>query len=271
MAEEDSGARLRSLYDRQGGVTEVFGTKVANYAVSRPDYPPALFEWLRTQCAIGAASTIVDVGAGTGLLTQGLLDLGAAVVAVEPAAAMRAAADALLGRRTGYRSAAGRAEALPLGPASCDLVTAAQAFHWFDIDAARSECLRVLRPLGQVALIWNDRVLADPLHVALDEVFAAFGGARRGALLAHEDRSLAPRFYGRAPPQIREWPHAHRLDEAGLLALVFSRSYMPDADSPAGREAAAAVRAVYAQHADRGPGGALTVRYTTVAFLGRPT
>ncbi|MDE1929123.1 MAG: hypothetical protein KGI36_18250, partial [Burkholderiales bacterium] len=73
---EDTGARLRSLYDGQGGVTEVFSTKVAAYASSRPDYPNALFDWLRERCGLGPASVIVDVGAGTGLLTRGLLDLG---------------------------------------------------------------------------------------------------------------------------------------------------------------------------------------------------
>ncbi len=61
----------------------------------------------------------------------------------------------------------------------------------------------MLTAQGQVALIWNDRVLADPLHVALEEVFAVCGGARRGALVAHEDRADVPRFFGPARPRER--------------------------------------------------------------------
>lgn len=264
---DDTGAQLRSLYAAQGGVGEIFSAKVADYAASRPDYPAALFEALHRVCGLADGSVVIDVGAGTGLLTRGLLDAGYTVTAVEPNEAMRAAADRQLGHHPRYRGIPGTAETMGLAPASAALIAAAQAFHWFDIERARREFLRVLRPEGQVALIWNDRRHGDPLHAALDDLFAEFGGAKRGALLAHEERHDVPRFFGTGPATQYTWPHTHLLDEDGLLSLVFSRSYMPDRGSAAGQSAAVHVRAIFRRFAGN---GGLPVHYTTVAIVGRP-
>jgi SAM-dependent methyltransferase len=269
----DTGAHLRSLYAPDGGVRAIFSAKVADYVASRPDYPQALFDALCEHAGLGVGKRVADVGAGTGLLTRGLLECGATVTAIEPNPAMRAAADDLLGGDVvypgRYRCAAGSAESMPLAAASVDLITAAQAFHWFEVEAARAEAQRVLKPAGQVALIWNDRRHGDALHDALDEVFECFGGDRRSALVAHEDRADVPRFFGSGSMREFAWPHEHRLDAPGLASLVFSRSYMPARDSAAGRDALAAVVAVYERFADRGA-GSLAVRYTTVAVVGRP-
>lgn len=264
---DDPGARLRAQYAQDGGSQAVFSTKVAAYVASRPDYPPGLFDALRTLGALDADTVVADIGAGTGLLTRSLLDHAAQVIAVEPSDAMRAACDSALGSRAGYRSVQGKAEHTTLADASIDLVTAAQAFHWFDVDAAREEILRVLRPSGRVALIWNDRVRTDPLHVAMDEVFAAYGGARRGAMLAHEDRSDVPRFFAGADVRGIDLPHEHRLDREGLRALAFSRSYMPPPETDAGVQAMRDIDAIFARFES---GGELRVRYRTVAFVGRP-
>jgi SAM-dependent methyltransferase len=265
--DKDTGAALRSLYASAGGVSSIFSAKVQDYAASRPDYPAALFDSLARVCAPSKDAHVADLGAGTGLLTGGLLAHGWRVTAVEPSAAMRAAADSMLGRFDGYRGVEGTAESIPLPDASVDLLTAAQAFHWFDIERARPECLRVLKPQGQVALVWNDRVSADPLHLALDEVFAEFGGARRAALLAHEVRSSVTLFFGASTPQNFCWPHEHRLDEAGLASLVFSRSYVPGRGTPEAAGLASRVSRIFGRFAS---GGTVSVRYETVAIVGRP-
>src|SRR5262252_6453609 len=145
----DTGTQLRTLYESEGGFANVFSGKVADYVASRPNYPDALFEELKLACDLGPGSLVADVGAGTGLLTHGLLVRGYSVVAVEPNHAMREAANRLLAAFAGYRGVDGSAERIPLGDSSFDLVTAAHAFHWFAVEAARAECLRVLRPGGQ--------------------------------------------------------------------------------------------------------------------------
>jgi hypothetical protein len=118
-----------------------------------------------------------------------------------------------------------------------------------------------------VALVWNDRVRSDALHVAMDDVFANYGGAKRGAMLAHENRSDVPRFFNGAAVQEIDLPHEHRLDRDGLCALAFSRSYMPQAESHDGRSAAREIDAIFERFADD---GSVDVRYRCVAFVGRP-
>ncbi len=261
----DTEKALRAAYAADGGSRAVFSAKVADYVASRPDYPEALFDLLVQRCPPTAASQVVDLGAGTGLFTQGLLARGYNVLAVEPNAAMREAADARLGSRAGYRSAEGSAEAVPLPDRSVRLITAAHAFHWFEIDAARRECQRLLATGGLVALAWNDRVLEDPLHRALLEVNETFGGERRDALLAHEDRSRVPLFFGAGKSDTLSWPHEQMLGAEGFAALAFSRSYMPLRHTAAGQQLAAEMQRVFEAfaHDDR-----VIVRYRCVMTIG---
>ena len=150
-SDRNTGMSPRLLCAATGGVRSVFNEKAVDYAVSRPDYPAALFETLKTICAPNEGAVVADIGAGTGLLTQSLLNNGYRVVAVEPNPEMRQMSDLRLGKIAGYSSADGCAEAIPLAPASVHLITAAQAFHWFEIELARTEFLRVLTPQGSVA------------------------------------------------------------------------------------------------------------------------
>lgn len=263
----DTGAQLRSLYEPEGGVGEIFSSKVSDYRSSRPDYPASLFEYLRHAGNLDRDAVVADVGAGTGLLTKGLLEQGYSVTAIEPNAAMRAACDRWLAGYASYRSVAGAAESIAAASCSFDLITAAQAFHWFDVERAKAEFLRVLRPHGKVALIWNDRVRSDPLHVALDNIFTCHGGGKRDALLRHESREDVATFFGSAALTELTWPHEHRLDESGLMSLVFSRSYMPERTSVLGKQVCQQLSDIFRQFETQ---GGVDVRYTTVAIVGRP-
>ena len=95
---------------------------------------------------------MLDLAAGTGKLTRGLVGTGAEVTAVEPVAGMRAKLEAALPQVTAVE---GTAEAIPLADGAVDAVCVAQAFHWFDAAAAAREIHRVLAPGGSLAVIWN--------------------------------------------------------------------------------------------------------------------
>jgi SAM-dependent methyltransferase len=256
--------RLAAQYAQRGGLLAIFGPKVADYVASRPDYPAAMFDWLEAQGALRPGMRVADVGAGTGLLTRDLLARGATVLAVEPNDAMRAACDRLLAGTVGYVSAAGTAESIPAADDSLDLITAAQAFHWFDVPVARREFDRVLKPGAAVALMWNDRVDDDALTQDTNRVFERFGGARRAAMLGDGERREVGRFFAPHRNELWHGEHDHRLSEAGLLALAFSRSYMPAADSPERPAATEALRELFARHA---VDGSVVVRYRTVCHL----
>jgi SAM-dependent methyltransferase len=142
------------------------------YERGRPGYPRAAVDFLAARLRLGPGRTVVDLAAGTGKLTRPLLATGAEVVAVEPVAEMRAALPA------GARALDGTAEQMPLSTASADAVAVAQAFHWFDGDAALEEIHRVLRPACSLALVWNLRHTDDPLNQAIEALLAPYRGHR---------------------------------------------------------------------------------------------
>lgn len=257
---------LHDLHAASGGTHDIFSTKVAAYVTARPGYPAELFERLEALGALPPGAVVADLGAGTGLLSRSLLERGHRVFAVEPNDAMRAAAEEALGGFEGFRSLGGSAEATGLEDASVDLVTAAQAFHWFDPEASARECLRILKPAGKVALIWNDRMPTDPLQVELTRLLDSFGGKRRNFFVNPDEYADIVRFFGARPEELA-LEHSHRLDRAGWRALVFSRSYTPEPGTPEAVAAEREVDALFDRFAD---GETLTVHYRTVAYVGRP-
>lgn len=140
-----------------------FNTAAAQYAANRPSYPPALFDAVEELAGRPlAGARVVDVGAGTGIATALLHDLGADVLAVEPGEGM--AAQFRRGH-PGIPLVRGTGDALPLATSSADLLTYAQAWHWTDPARSVPEALRVLRPGGALALWWNITPLDIPWHV----------------------------------------------------------------------------------------------------------
>ncbi|WP_433195568.1 class I SAM-dependent methyltransferase [Nocardia sp. CA-107356] len=129
-----------------------FGAQAEVYATHRPDYPAAGIRWALAPIDDEQAPVVLDLGAGTGKLTEGLLAIGAEVIAVEPDDAMRAE---LSTRFPDMTALSGAAEAIPLPAGSVDAVVAGQAFHWFDQTRAFPEIARVLRPNGVFAAFWN--------------------------------------------------------------------------------------------------------------------
>jgi SAM-dependent methyltransferase len=125
------------------------------YERGRPDYPVEAAQFLINTLGIDSATTVVELGAGTGKFTRVLVPLTAAkLIAVEPVESMRCRLQSLLPDLTVLD---GTAEAIPLGEATADVVLAAQAFHWFDGRRALADIARVLKPGGKLGLIWNIR------------------------------------------------------------------------------------------------------------------
>jgi len=153
----DETAERRAVRLRRGSS---FGAVAADYATHRPTYADDAIRWcLRPVTGDGTRQVrVVDLGAGTGILTRSIAALGAGVVAVEPDRDMLAE---LRRQLPSVRAEQGSAEAIPLPDGSADAVLAGQAMHWFDLTAALPEIARVLVPGGVLAGLWNvddDRV-----------------------------------------------------------------------------------------------------------------
>jgi ubiquinone/menaquinone biosynthesis C-methylase UbiE len=136
-----------------------FESGAAAYELARPGYPEEAVAVLVAMCGLAAGVRVLDLAAGTGKLTRRLVDLGASVVAVEPVAGMAAQ---LRQAVPGVEVLDGTAEAIPAPDQSFEVVTVAQAFHWFDAPKALDEIARVLEPGGALAILWNERDEATP-------------------------------------------------------------------------------------------------------------
>jgi SAM-dependent methyltransferase len=138
-----------------------FETVAAEYERWRPEYPDAALRWAAETLGLSPGARVLDVGAGTGKLTRGLVALGFDAVAVEPGAAMLGQLRLAVPAAEAFEA---HAEELPLPDASVDAAFAGQAYHWFDRDRALPELHRVLRPDGGVGLLWNWWDERDPLQ-----------------------------------------------------------------------------------------------------------
>ena len=191
-----------------------FGAVADVYERSRPGYPDGALRWL----AGDEPCDVVDLGAGTGKLTRQLVAHGHRVTAVEPIPEMltrlRASAPAAIG-------VAGTAELIPLEDDSADVVTVAQAFHWFDQPVALVEIARVLRPAGRLALVWNARDDTEEWVAEFSETIVGRTTFSRyvGDFSAVIDESG---LYG--PVEHAAFAHVQTLARDELVELVRSRS-----------------------------------------------
>jgi SAM-dependent methyltransferase len=206
-----------------------FSNRVDDYVRFRPGYPRGVIDVLREAHGLGKGSVVADLGAGTGILTAMLLDTGARVFAVEPNASMRAAAEVRFANDARFTSVDASAEATTLANESVDLVVAAQAFHWFDPAGARAEALRILRPRGAAALVWNLRK-STPLLDAYDALLREFGTDYGGVKMG--DEGAIALFFGGTPPTLDRFYNAQLMDEDALRGRLLSASYAPKPGDP---------------------------------------
>ncbi|HEX2144494.1 MAG TPA: methyltransferase domain-containing protein [Glycomyces sp.] len=237
-----------------------FGQAADLYDAVRPTYPAEVLAWMTGS----APKDVVDVGAGTGLLTRGLIAMGHKVTAVDPDVQML---DKLTASSPGLHAARqGRAEVLPLPDASADVITAGQAFHWFDRPNALPELRRVLKPGGVLAPVWNMR---DESVDWVDQLTEIIGNSR-GELTpidATETGYFAPDF---DEVEIRVFRHGKTLDRAGLIRLIQSRSYYLTADTERQRELTEAVGRLADTHPGLAGRETFTMPYVTCAFKVHP-
>jgi SAM-dependent methyltransferase len=233
-----------------------FGEVSDDYARGRPVYPPAAVAAMLA--GLPQPPAVVDVGAGSGQLTLPLAAAGANVKAVEPAAAAR---ERLASRVSAIDA---RAEDLPLADASADLVTCADAFHWFDAERAVPEFHRVLRPGGRlcVAMLrpdWTDAQKAgwaDPAWAVVGELFQRSDHPFRDG--AVDPAAAVARAGGFGPDEVTEIPFDHRTDP---LAYFMSMSVVGVLDVPGRERVRAQVAAVLERE------GVTTVSVGFVAVL----
>lgn len=246
--------------------TQRFSSRVENYVRYRPGYPPAAIELLQQRCGLHAGTVVGDIGSGTGILSRLLLEHGAAVNGVEPNDGMRAAAEAQLGSNASFRSIKGTAEQTTLGADSIELWVAGQAFHWFKVEPARREALRVLRPGGYGALLWNEHPSSGSAFLADYEALVRRHGPEYDQVVgsrADEDGMRA--FFG-GTMELATFPNQQVFDYEGLRGRLMSSSYAPEPGQPQHEGLLAGLKQLFDRHARHGQ---IIFPYVTLVYFAR--
>jgi len=209
-----------------------FSSRVDNYVRYRPGYPPGVLNTLAADYGLTPGSVVVDIASGTGLFTRLLLENGNRVFAVEPNAEMREAGEKFLSGYSGLTSLNGSAEATTLPEYSVDFVTAAQAAHWFDRDKARREFVRILKPGGWCALIWNERQTdTTPFLRAYETILLNYGTDYQDVRHERTTETIAE-FFRPSPYHEHCFPSRQEFDYAGIEGRLLSSSYAPEPGHP---------------------------------------
>jgi ubiquinone/menaquinone biosynthesis C-methylase UbiE len=241
------------VMDDQQRQARSFGGVAEAYDRGRPSYPRKAAAWLTSEESL----TVLELGAGTGKLTEQLVALGHDVHATDPDPAML---EILKARLPGVRTTEAFAEEIP-GPDSVyDVVVGAQCFHWFDTDRAVPEIARVLKPGGSVALTWNERDERIPWVRKLGRII---GTSKQ----ATDPTDILKRSLQFLYVETETFTHWQTVDRNSIQDLVLSRSNIAVLDDDA---RAAKLDELLAFYDDYGRGmDGMQLPYNTRCFRAR--
>jgi SAM-dependent methyltransferase len=246
--------------------TQRFSSRVGNYVLYRPGYPPRVIELLKNECGLTSDSVIADAGSGTGIFTRMLLENGMCVYGVEPNPEMRAASETALARYPGFRSVDGTAEATSLGDRRVDFVTAAQAAHWFDRDKARREFIRILKPGGWTVLLWNERQIdTTPFLREYERLLLTYGTDYQEIRHERTTAEIAD-FFAPAGFQSRVFENFQEVDYYGAEGRLLSSSYIPMAGDSKYELMISEMRRIFDSHHQN---GRVRFEYLTRVYYGQ--
>jgi SAM-dependent methyltransferase len=244
-----------------------FSNRVEAYVRYRPGYPRAILGVLREECGLVPESVVADIGSGTGLLAELFLENGNLVFGVEPNAAMREAGEQHLEKYRHFCSVAGSAEATTLPDATADLVVAGQAYHWFDQKAARTEFLRVLKPDGCAAIIWNERKKDQkPFQREYELLLRTFATDYEQVAARYPQARELDGLFGPGLSRHNTFANEQVFDFEGLCGRLLSSSYSPPKGHPNHDPMLAALGKIFEAHSE---GGRVRFEYETHLFYAR--
>jgi len=231
---------------------ERFSDRVENYVKYRPDYPASVIETLEKEIKFDSSWKVADIGAGTGISSKLFLENGNKVFAIEPNSEMRNAAKEYLSEFSNFTLVDATAENTTLEDGSVDLVTASQAFHWFDIGKCVKEFRRILTKEGYIALIWNERKLdSNKFLREYEKVLIEFGtdyGIVRHDKLTKEslETSFEAEFF------VTTIQNSQTLDFEGFKGRVCSASYTPAESENGYEEMIERLKSLFADFEEKG-------------------
>lgn len=247
--------------------TERFTTRAETYAKHRPAYPPDVINTLEAECGLTSTSLVADIASGTGIFTDLLLKRGCRVIAVEPNEAMRRTAEANLKDYPNSTTIDATAEHTTLDDASVDIITVAQAFHWFEVEPTRREFERILKPDAYVALIWNIRRMhGNAFLEAFERLLQTFGTDYREVSSRTDERRITELFGSDARFTKRTFDYHQTHDLEGLRGRVRSMSFIPEETDARYDAMMRELEVIFNRYQT---GGSVNIEYDTQLYYGR--
>jgi ubiquinone/menaquinone biosynthesis C-methylase UbiE len=246
--------------------TERFSSRVENYVRFRPSYPKAVIDVLRAECGLTPDWVVADIASGSGLFTRLLLENGNRVLGVEPNQGMRNAGEHYLADFSKFSSVDGTAESTALPDRSIDLITCAQAAHWFKREEALREFQRILKPHHYVVILFNDRKVKGNLFSDdYEQLVVKYGTDysevhRLGRIFEGVD------FFVPYQCEKRTIPNYQNFDYASLEGRLLSSSYAPQPGEPSFAPMIADLQEIFQKHQS---GGRVRMEYDTNVYFGK--
>ncbi len=203
-----------------------FSKRVESYIKYRPSYPKDAVDFIVKEFGVTKKSVIADIGSGTGIFTKLLADYPETIYAVEPNLEMRLACESSLCDSQAFISIDGSAESTKLESNSVNLITVAQAFHWFDLEKAKREFIRILKSEGKVLLIWNRRKSDTDFLVEYDSILKKYANDYNEVNHKNIDDIVLKDFFNNGF-QKKKFTNSQNFDYQSLLGRLLSSSYSP--------------------------------------------
>jgi SAM-dependent methyltransferase len=246
--------------------TQRFSSRVDNYVRYRPGYPREVLNLLKKECDLTTESIIADIAFGTGIFTRVLLENGNRVFGVEPNAEMRRAGEEFLRSYPRFTSVAGTAEATTLPDHSVEIVTAAQAAHWFDREKARGEFIRILKPGGWCVLLWNERRTDSTSFLREYEQLLLTYGADYEEVRHERTTAEIAGFFSPTPFELSTLEMRQEVDYAGLEGRLLSSSYTPTPEHENYEPMLRELQRIFDEHQTN---GRVSLDYNTLVYYGQ--
>ena len=213
---------------------ERFTDKAKNYEKYRPSYPKESLDIIQDECHLTLNNDIViaDIGSGTGKFTELLLEKGCTVYAIEPNDNMREIADSKFISNLNYKSINNTAENLRLDDNSVDLITVAQALHYFDLDKIKRQFKRILKSNRKVVLLWNFRDRESDFMKEYEKIVYTFHSKDLQPTFAQD--KMNDDIYKKLFLEYKVFsiPYCQQLNFEDLWGRVLSSNHAPKVDDP---------------------------------------
>ena len=226
-----------------------FSDRVKNYVKYRPHYPKEILHILEEKIKLIPQWIIADIGSGTGISSELFVENGNTVFGVEPNKNMRSAAKEYYSQKNNFISINGSAENTTLKDNEVDVIITGQAFHWFNINEAKDEFIRISKEGSYTVIFWNQRKTGDsPFQQEYELFLHKYCKEYDKTTQKNITSAQFCKFYGSKQYSLVKLNNLQKFDFEGLKGRLQSSSYSPTINDPVYPEMINSLQQIFKNH-----------------------